>query len=677
MWNIRIHNLFISGCFVNERFFLTIHQPLSIRSHEQGSTEYSPRLSVKSLEELSTTWDSKSKFHIVLLYAPTVSKLKKLAKSLRPFIDSNTLILINSSFSIFLEPIINSILPQNNVLAMFSTVDVKLLRDATYLLCNPNVNVQIGISIDMNTRTRKMMHCVPSSTFQLLSAPREESHLLHTFISLLNRANVHSVNKVPAQKKSGFSTHIWKHIISLICFDCFAIVYKEFDIAKLFSNPLFASPIRHVMDELLYLAQWVGNDTLPKKETDKRQMIQWMIFTQEEKVRTTISSTPLELRSYVTTSILLFNYLMGQETNIGLLIFHLILVAAEFKIKVPNLEFLYSVLCTQPKSVLSLTAHSNHTRYGLINGHGLEVAHVDPTAVHSHPNINGSNVGTVQRDENANSIKTVVVEQEGEDDDDDDDGDDSEKYSSAASSIDSALKDLYVDGDAAALSMASGAMLSPQNGESKQKEQDSEEIEPKRETPEVQAQSQTAEIQSPFLNLFPSTHSLDQQLLKIRQLPLLASPSSGDQLQKEISLGPTYKSKDPNNELVDEELDLIESPFYQEEYHAGIPSRTDPSYRLHPSARVGGFKKMASTLNSGVSADSSNDYLGQSRRGYRPPKVIRQFSRHSESTDTQSLLRDRLKLVETIKSGGIMDQGSRYGHVDSSFSATDTKFKEK
>ncbi|GMM35596.1 hypothetical protein DASC09_029210 [Saccharomycopsis crataegensis] len=314
--------------------------PINWISQTFGSESYSPHLTVKSVDQLMSAWDTENKLDYLLLYSPSLIELKSLVTEIKPLVGESSTIIVNSNFSIHLEPVVYSALPNSNVFSLYSSLGIKKVQDYLVMTRESNLSIFLGLSIHHNDQM------VPQSSIAVLNSKKVRSPL-GKFIALLKKSGVKSVFKVSTVSRTRFATLLWKRLIHLICFDCFAALFRIVDMKKLFTDPLVSPLIQNIMNEILVLAYKCGNKDLKPSHKDaifKKMMDE---FTEE-------SDAPMEhytivLPPFIKYSLVLFNYYSGQGVPTDLILVQLIMLSMSLRTSVPTIQFLYASLVSQLK----------------------------------------------------------------------------------------------------------------------------------------------------------------------------------------------------------------------------------------------------------------------------------------------------------------------------------------
>lgn len=610
------------------------------------------------------------RFDFVLLYASSISQLKQKTKAIINLIHENTVVFINSSFCVLLEPLINEILPTTLVFSIIGNFDIKRFAENKFFVNTGSMVIFIGLSChNVDKKLVRLMSSVPKKSFDILKS-QDKNTQVDKFIRYLRFSKISSVYKLSSSgKKNSLGYEIWSRIMKFLIYDCFAIIYNESDIYDLFYNQVLAPPIRNIFEETIILSRLCGNHDFLIKQKQKMDFMSDLIqFFQNEKKKSSLQIlqllSPEELNQFPKSIIhfpqCLFNNIMNYETNLSMLISQLILISTEINADIPTLEFLNSILLRgatgvkqrpykiahyQKQTMLNNKNNSNNNNNKNINKYSVQKTNNER---YNEQNI-AEEIKQVKRNTKIDAQiinKTLSNSEEDEEEDDD-------TYESANSSIDPTLQNLYQN-QLVFLDYNSGA--SNRTNETYKKATRHAKIEfqemtkSEQPTPKVQESTKSTETEynNDVLNFKSSEPNNNSSAPP-------ESETSFDYKNLEyfnFNEGPPVMIRSSSRECDYEIEDYIDSPYYQEQIDLSV-------IRSKKSHGHGHKLKNMVLENSSTS----------SRRGYR--------KNNPKSRNKDSQFVNHNKIIETLRSASANDAENRYGALDSTAAVLEEKMRDK
>lgn len=273
--------------------------------------------SIEHLTEALSSKSSEAVFDIIIMSAPSLQELSSLASKLTSIIDSNTKIFLESSGFIQLELFVKLSMesPHVNVFSILTDLDIRQI--------GPNHFKHFPSTAKENTiylgESKSSTEKYSSGVITLLTTFEKLFAKLFSNIKI-NLCNFSSIE---------FLSQQWKLAISRICFDPLLIMFEQENPSDL-DQQIIAKPlISGLVTEIITVAKTMGARLNSSHDNENSLLSLWK-------------------NSYHSTNkppALVYHFIhQTTPLNIDILLLQTILLADDFGIKTPYLEFLYSVL---------------------------------------------------------------------------------------------------------------------------------------------------------------------------------------------------------------------------------------------------------------------------------------------------------------------------------------------
>ncbi|CAI4053509.1 hypothetical protein SKDZ_16G2350 [Saccharomyces kudriavzevii ZP591] len=291
-----------------------------IESEYYGKDRFELENHFTSIEHLSEALSSKPGepvFDIIIMSAPSLQELSSLSSKLASIIDSNTKILLESSGFIQLEPFVKLSMdsPHISVFSILTDLDVRQIGPNQFRQFPGTINENTIYLGESKSNTEKYSASVTTllTTFEKL------------FAKLFSNIKIDLCNFSSIE----FLSQQWKLAISRICFDPLLIMFEQENPSDL-DQQIIAKPlISGLVTEIITVAKTMGARLNSNYDNENGLLSLWK-------------------NSYQSTNnppALVYHFIhQTTPLNIDILLLQTILLADDFGIKTPYLEFLYSVL---------------------------------------------------------------------------------------------------------------------------------------------------------------------------------------------------------------------------------------------------------------------------------------------------------------------------------------------
>lgn len=286
-----------------------------------------------SVSQLLEKYNSSANvFDLVILSASSLQELSSVAAQLKPVVNSNTKIFLESSGFIQLEPFVKMSMDSahSNVFSIVSDFDIREVSHNKYK--------QFALN-NVTKNTIWLGECKPAKSNVTGSQQYSKNvvALLETFERLFQKLfpkdTVDLCNTTPVD----FLSKQWAVAMPRVCFDPLLIMLEETNPAEL-NNQIIAKPlISGLVTEVITVARSMGAKLGTNMDNENHMLQYW-------KDQYCLSSHEIE------TPALVYHFInKTAPLNIDMSLLQIILLADDFGIKTPYLEFLYSVMSQYQK----------------------------------------------------------------------------------------------------------------------------------------------------------------------------------------------------------------------------------------------------------------------------------------------------------------------------------------
>lgn len=297
----------------------------SIETQSYGTDTFRLQKHFNGFNELKLSLETDSeKFDLVILSASSLQEISSITTQLNSVIMNNTKIFVESSGFVQLEPFIRMSVssPQVKVFSLISDYDIRAVASNRYVQFNggnksKKQTIFIGETGSLKTQSASN------------SYPKQISSLLTTFHSLFLKLFPDDAIDTCNFSPLDFLTQQWKLAIPRVCFDPLLVLFEEF-VPKRLHQQILAKPlISGLVTEIITLTRTMGARLPSGYDTESDLLERWVADNGE-------NNYPSLLYHFEHRS---------APLDIDLLLLQPILLADDFTIKTPYLEFLYSMMC--------------------------------------------------------------------------------------------------------------------------------------------------------------------------------------------------------------------------------------------------------------------------------------------------------------------------------------------
>lgn len=306
----------------------------SSKSGKETTEIYEPANLVSSLADFKQA----NKFDIILISSKSLQEISNLSDQLLKILNETSILIIESSGFVNLEPFIKNCLPNNLKLSIFSIIsnfDLRIsLNNSNEFIFN-NLNKLNEIYLGESSNSNSKYSSITSSNLK---------NLIKIFQNAINLKNSglssFSINTTSTYLE--FLTKQWCMAIPKICFEPLLILFEESNPKKL-NDKILAKPlISGLITELITVAKTMGCKLPNGYDNESNLLENW------ENQYSSLENAGGDVK-YLNSPKFFYNFFYHKDLDIDMLLLQPILLADDYGIKTPYLEFLYATICQLDK----------------------------------------------------------------------------------------------------------------------------------------------------------------------------------------------------------------------------------------------------------------------------------------------------------------------------------------
>lgn len=298
-------------------------------SHLQNNT-FKPRAIHKSLSKLSPA----EKFDVVIISVPNLQSFQTFCAELEPCVHSSTVIVVECTGFVHLEPFVLLSLPKFKTIPVCSIMnesDVKQCPGSNTFIHRVSGNdhrIYFGSSTEESKASVPLRDSEPFLHFYKALQAMQES--LEGSLGLLKSINARE-----------FMTYQWKLALPRIVLNPLSVMFEEAYPANLEKQILVKPLISGLIHELFKIIKKMECKLVKGFENETNILKNWLaIYPAGQK-----NVQPVHADSNLT----FYNFYHQQDIDVDLLLLQPILLGDDHGVKTPYLENLYSMLCQLAK----------------------------------------------------------------------------------------------------------------------------------------------------------------------------------------------------------------------------------------------------------------------------------------------------------------------------------------
>lgn len=295
--------------------------------------------SVAHLEEaMKQTGETGIIFDLIILSAMSLQEMSSLASQLNPMININSKIFLESSGFVQLEQFVKMSmdLPQLNIFSIVTDYDFRQVGPNQYkqfVAPGTQNSIYLGDSSPVASKKQNSQSSrMPSGNGA--KYPKNVGTLLATFQKLFEKLFPHDRVDLCNSSQTDFLSTMWTVAIPKICFDPLLILLEETDPQQLNQQVLAKPLISGLVTEVITILKSMGGKLPTQLESENGLLSHW------QSMYAGTGQMPATVYHFVNRT---------APLNIDMLLLQPILLADDYYIKTPYLEFLYSLMCQYQK----------------------------------------------------------------------------------------------------------------------------------------------------------------------------------------------------------------------------------------------------------------------------------------------------------------------------------------
>lgn len=291
-------------------------------------------------------------FDLIILSASSLQEISSLASQLNPLINLNTKLFLESSGFVQLEPFVKMSmdLTHLNIFSIFTDYDFRQVgvneyKQFTHGATKATNTIYLGESSlakqpqQQQQQQQQVSKGSPANSSSSLNTtvtkyPKNVITLLDTFQRLFQKLFPQDKVSLCNYSSTEFISQQWALAIPKICFEPLLIILEETNPAELHQQILAKPLISGLVTEVITVMKSMGAKLNCNLENESSLLSHWQkMYSQSDQI-------PSFLYHFIERT---------APLNIDMLLLQPILLADDYGIKTPYLEFLYSLMCQYQK----------------------------------------------------------------------------------------------------------------------------------------------------------------------------------------------------------------------------------------------------------------------------------------------------------------------------------------
>ncbi|SCW03537.1 LAFE_0G12662g1_1 [Lachancea fermentati] len=294
----------------------------TVETNKYGADTFTLSDHFETLEDLIKDGNHKI-FDLVILSASSLQEISSLSSKLNPLLNLNTKILVESTGFVHLEPFVKMSIdfPQLKVFSIMSDFDFREVSPGNYKQYNSKESsskIYLGESGVKSTNQNSNNGKYPKESVSLLETFKR------LFMKLFPKDQVDLCNLSHVD----FLSQQWKLALPKVCFDPLLILLEDPEPSQLHEQILAKPLISGLVTEIITVTKSMGAKLPPGFDNENDLLSHWLSNNGNKMPQ------------------LVFHFVhKTAPLNIDMLLLQPILLADDYGIKTPYLEFLYSMMC--------------------------------------------------------------------------------------------------------------------------------------------------------------------------------------------------------------------------------------------------------------------------------------------------------------------------------------------
>lgn len=305
---------------------LDLLAPMHWQSKQLGNSVFKPHFQVSSVAQL----DPKTRYDVVLLSVSNLQSFQDSCASLAPYLHSQSLVVVESSGYVLLEPFVVSSFPKDlkiNVCSIMNEADVKRYphsNELAHSVLNQDQRIYLGTcTSDQKALGRLLESEYYAKFYKLLQLVQEQ---LGGYISLLRSNNYKE-----------FMTYQWKLALPRIVLNPLSVIFEEPYPANLDKQILAKPLILGLVNEIFKIIKKMECKLIKGFENEANILKNWLAHFP-------VSHSPV-VPEFRNTNPVFYNFYHQLDVDVDLLLLQPILLGDDHGVRTPYLENLYLIVC--------------------------------------------------------------------------------------------------------------------------------------------------------------------------------------------------------------------------------------------------------------------------------------------------------------------------------------------
>lgn len=298
-------------------------RPIQWKSPQFGDCLFDPTNLVPTVGHL----DKSSKFDFIIISVLTLQNFQDVCTLLEPHVNADTLIVVESTGYVNLEPFVSLSFPKfknMTVCSIMNEADVKRAGNVFYhKILNDDHRIYLGTTTTAGGMTNARDSASFSRFYKLLQVAQED---LKGHISLLKSTNARE-----------FMTYQWKLALPRIVLNPLSVIFEEAYPQKLSQQILVKPLITGLVNEVFKIIKKMECKLVKGFENEANLLKNWQVCFPVPQSRC--------LPAYADSNLLFYNFYHQREVEVDLLLLQPILLGDDHGVRTPYLENLYSMFC--------------------------------------------------------------------------------------------------------------------------------------------------------------------------------------------------------------------------------------------------------------------------------------------------------------------------------------------
>lgn len=295
--------------------------PITWKSSQLGMSQYTPDNSYSSFKQIPNS----QKFDIVITSCSSLQDFQGICQGLTHLLHQDSIILVELTGYIKLEPYVSTNFPNNPSLVVGSIMnesDVRMVSRNEYYhqIRNKDSRIYLGCTTSDSTSSKIANNKNFQKVYKLLQTVQEESHGSITLLKSLN----------PTE----FTTYQWKLALPRVIFSPIMTLF-ELEFPEALEKHILSKPlITGLINELFKLIKKMGCKLVKGFENEKNLLNYW------ENVFPTVNQN----ENFMNSPNFFYNFHKQYDLELDLLLLQPILLSDDNGVRTPYLENIYSTM---------------------------------------------------------------------------------------------------------------------------------------------------------------------------------------------------------------------------------------------------------------------------------------------------------------------------------------------